>query len=486
MTDRKMARQGIDIFTKKNILEEVEKGTSYKVIKEKYNLKHSSNICQIIKNKEKILRKFNILDSPYRKTLKTNKHENGLSQFISSCEQNGFPLKTATLQEKALEIVRKQGKYEFRTNNSYLSNFSNSKKKNSRSNSSINSEDISYQNETCFSEENIGQKYQELISEFDPRDIFCADKFGLFWRLVPTSHLKDNLCKLGQDSHERLTIFTAVSMVGEKLPLVIVSNDEKPENRDEISKLNVTYYSDTNSWLNVKIFNDIISSINSQMKLENRKIIIFTNFAGNQDEKFSNVSILNLLGDFSHPLNTGVFKCLKANYRMKLCRKMYALGEKKPDFDAIKLFSVIEMLSYSWDNEIKSSLVVDCFKQCGFYQAKGISDDEIVSENDGCIQNELENIYKNFKRIYPEIKFNEYIDIDKDLSTNESIQDESIIDNDEDPCKAKDDEKVLAINAIDTLKLYFVRNFTEDLKDILSTLNDLENKIYEQSLSFKK
>lgn len=483
-----MVRQGIDIFTKKQILEEVEKGTSYKIIKEKYNLKHSSNICQIIKSKEKILRKFNTLDSPYCKTLKNNKYEitdNRLSQFITSCEQTGFRVKSSTFREKALGIDKKL-EHQFRTNNVYQSKFRNRKIKNSISNSSINSEDISYQNVTNFSEENIGQKYQELISEFDPRDIFCADKFGLFWRLVPTSHLKDKICKSGQESHERLTIFTAASMVGEKLPLVIVSNDEKPENRSEISKLNVTYYSDTTSWLNNKIFSDIISEINGQMKLENRKIILLTNFSGYEDVKYSNVIILNMPSDVSHPLSIGVVKCLKANYRMKLCRKMCALGEKNPDSDAIKLFNVIEMLSYSWDNEIKSSLVVDCFKRCGFYQAKGISDEEIVSENDGCIQNELENIYKNFTRIYPEINFDEFVDIDKNLVTNAAIVEESTSGNDEDFLITKDNEKIEAINAIDALKLYFVRNFTEDLKDILTTLNDLENKIYEQGLSVKK
>ncbi|RNA23123.1 tigger transposable element-derived 4 [Brachionus plicatilis] len=489
MSDKKMVRQGIDIFTKKQILEEVEKGTSYRIIKEKYNLKHSSNICQIIKNKDRVLRKFSSLDSPFRKTLKTTKYENidtELTQFITNCEQNGVHVKTGALREKALEIARKSGQNEFRASNGYLSNFNNRKKKGSASDSSINSEDTSYQNATCFTEENIGQKYQELISEFDPRDIFCANQFGLFWRLVPTNHVKDKLCKMGQDSHERLTIFTAVSMVGEKLPLVIVSNDERPKNSAEISKLNISYYSDPNSWMNGKIFIDIITALNDQMKLENRRIIIFINSSNDQEFEFSNIIILNLSNNAVNPLNTGVFKCLKANYRMKLCRKMFALGETKPDSDAIKLFSVIEMLSYSWDNEIKSELIVDCFKQCGFYQAKGISDDEIVSESDGCIHNELEGIYKNFIRIYPELNFNEFIDVDRDLATCEIYEDEPSNSTDEDQSKAKDTEKIEAINAIDTLKLYFVRNFTDDLKDILSTLNDLENKIYEHSLSAKK
>ncbi|CAF0867062.1 unnamed protein product [Brachionus calyciflorus] len=485
-----MVRMGIDIYTKKQILEEVEKGTSYKVIREKFNLKHSSNICQIIKNKDKVLRRFQNLDTPFnRKTLKTTKYENidtGLKQFISNCEQNGLQINTETLREKALEIARQSGQYEFRASNGYLTNFSNRNSIGLIPPDSFNSEDSN------LDMENLGEKFQDLISNIDPRDIFCVDEFGLYWRLFPNKNQKnpDKFCKLGQDSDERLTIFTGVSMIGEKLPLVIISYDEKPLNSKEISKLNVSYYSDKNSWINQEIFKQIMNNLNEQMRQENRFIIIFLDScsAHCQNLNYSNLSLIFIGEDSNQPLNIGVFKCLKAYYRMKLCRKMYALGESKLDQNSVKLFNVIEMLSYSWDNEIKPGIIVDCFTQCGFYQAKGINDSEIISDNNVSIQSDLENIALSFKKFYPDISMNDYIDIDENLVTSELYDDEecsieSIEENSQEKKSKKDAEKVQAINAIDTLKLYFAKNFTDDLKDILANLNDLENKIYEHTLN---
>ena len=60
----KMVRQSFDILTKKQILDEIDKGTNNEVIITKFNLKSHSNISRIKNNRVKILESFNSIDSP--------------------------------------------------------------------------------------------------------------------------------------------------------------------------------------------------------------------------------------------------------------------------------------------------------------------------------------------------------------------------------------------------------------------------------------
>ena len=69
-----MVRQSFDILTKKQILDEIDKGTTNEVIITKFNLKSHSNI-PYSKNRVKILESFNSIESPLKKSLKKTKFD---------------------------------------------------------------------------------------------------------------------------------------------------------------------------------------------------------------------------------------------------------------------------------------------------------------------------------------------------------------------------------------------------------------------------
>ena len=62
-----------------------------------------------------------------------------------------------------------------------------------------------------------------LLSNYNLRDIFNADKFGLFHQFLPgkTFHLKGEKCSGGKHCKVRLTGIAAVNVYGEKLPMLI-------------------------------------------------------------------------------------------------------------------------------------------------------------------------------------------------------------------------------------------------------------------------
>lgn len=215
-----MVRQAFDIITKKQILDELDKGTSYENIKTKFNLKNHSSINRIKNDRIKILESFNSNDSPLKKTLKKTKYVNiddGLRNFIDNCNNSGVPVNTRLLKEKAKELSEKSGQFEFKASNGYIEKFSNRK---SVCFKTIHGESGSVNPDILISWK---VKLSELIANIDPENIFNGDELGLFWRMYPSSTyvLKDNVCRLGKLSKERFTTLVIASMMGEKLPLVI-------------------------------------------------------------------------------------------------------------------------------------------------------------------------------------------------------------------------------------------------------------------------
>jgi hypothetical protein len=74
-------------------------------------------------------------------------------------------------------------------------------------------------------------KLLELISPYEPKNIYNADKTGLFFLALPTKSLavKGENCTGGKMSKERLTVLLCGNMVGEmEKPLMI----GKQQNQD--------------------------------------------------------------------------------------------------------------------------------------------------------------------------------------------------------------------------------------------------------------
>ena len=63
-----------------------------------------------------------------------------------------------------------------------------------------------------------------LLSNYDLKDIYNADEFGLFYQSLPnkTYQLKSEKCYGGKLSKIRITGMAAANVMGDKLPMFII------------------------------------------------------------------------------------------------------------------------------------------------------------------------------------------------------------------------------------------------------------------------
>ncbi len=94
---------------KKKVIDDVNAGVDYEVIKLRYDLRNSSNICQIWKNRDKYLGAYNdLIGPPSRQTLKKTKLSNidaGLRNFIINSNSAGVMINDTILRKKLLKLL---------------------------------------------------------------------------------------------------------------------------------------------------------------------------------------------------------------------------------------------------------------------------------------------------------------------------------------------------------------------------------------------
>ena len=68
------------------------------------------------------------------------------------------------------------------------------------------------------------------MSNYELKDIYNADKFGLFYKCVinNTYQLKSEKCSGGKLTKIRITEMAAANAVGDKIPVFVIGKSQKP------------------------------------------------------------------------------------------------------------------------------------------------------------------------------------------------------------------------------------------------------------------
>jgi len=124
----KRKRNSIKLETKYKIIKLLNEKKSYSEIIERFGdeIKDSSNISKIKKNRESIIREYETLTSTQVKKLRKSKYpdiEKALIEFISNCNNNGLYINTLLLKEKANEIALNLNYIDFNCSNGFLDRF---------------------------------------------------------------------------------------------------------------------------------------------------------------------------------------------------------------------------------------------------------------------------------------------------------------------------------------------------------------------------
>ena len=95
-------------------------------------------------------------------------------------------------------------------------------------------------------------------SKYELKDIYNANKFGLFYKALPDKslHYIGERCSGGKHSKVRLTGLAADNATGEKLPLFVIGKSVKPRCFSGVKGLPYRYRAQKKSWMDGDLFTE--------------------------------------------------------------------------------------------------------------------------------------------------------------------------------------------------------------------------------------
>ena len=118
---------------------------------------------------------------------------------------------------------------------------------------------------------------QNVLSRYDPKDVYNADETGLFCKLLPENSLgfKGTVNHGSKQPKTKITVLVGANMDGsDKLPLFVIGKSAKPRAFKNVAKVPVEYTSNKKAWMTGAIFEDWCRKLDRRMRLENRKIAL--------------------------------------------------------------------------------------------------------------------------------------------------------------------------------------------------------------------
>ena len=115
-----------------------------------------------------------------------------------------------------------------------------------------------------------------LLSQYKLKDIYSADKFGIFYQCLPniTFHLKSNKCSSGKYNKIIITGLAVANVVTDKLPMFVIGKSQDPQFCKNVRSLPCRYWSQRESWMNSAWFEEWIHELDGKFLRENRKIAL--------------------------------------------------------------------------------------------------------------------------------------------------------------------------------------------------------------------
>ena len=343
-----------------------------------------------------------------------------------------------------------------------------------------------------------------LLSNYDLKDIYNAEEFGLFYQMHPEKSLdlKNEQCIGGKQSKVRITGMAASNALGDKIPMFVIGKSVKPRCFKGIKKKPCRYRAQK-SWMTSDLFEEWVREIDRKFQREDRKIaLIVDNCPAHPDTNDLKAIELVFLpqNTTSHtqPMDQGVIWSLKSKYRILSVRRIITALENDEDMSSFSVLDAMKMLVLSWES-VTEETIINCFSKAGIskdQQVAAINDDDDPFK---ALTEEIESLRARKLDLAPEFKSNNLLNVDDGLVCIESLlTDDDIIEqftrnDDDNECGSdydKDDEvqvmkptKTLH-SAIDTLMTYTM--FDDELGDEICRLASRISALLERGWSTRK
>ena len=268
------------------------------------------------------------------------------------------------------------------------------------------------------------EELRKETSSYLPDNIFNADETGLFFRMMPSRTLAlDTEHSFGsRKDKERVTILIVTNSTGTyKKQLTVIGKSKNPKCFAGINHMNlpVTYRSGPNSWMNTDHFKEFLVEFNNQMKKENRGVLLLLDNAcphlnaanslvlSHLRIKFITPNMTNVL----QPLDCGIIKSLKSQYRRLLLKKVEERHNESSPYK-ISLKEALFLIKNAWDN-VSVATIKNCWNHADISLTQIISDEQNEYEQKKFIEEQMEiSCLISMQVVDDPLKVEEYLEID--------------------------------------------------------------------------
>lgn len=290
----KRSLKSLTVGDKIKIIEEVKKGVKRKKdIASEFGIP-ASTLSTILKDKDKILKAVEEAPClPRRKRFKASSFpeiEHAMTEWIKRVRDYNLPISGPLIQEKAAEFAKNLG-LTFQASSGWLEKF---KLRNGIVEKIISGESAAVSEVDC--EHYRTNILPSLLKEYDSKDIFNADEFGLFFKCTPdrTLTFKGDTCHGGKKSKERVTVMVGANMTGtEKLKLLVIGKSKQPRcfKKKNVQSLPVTYAYNKKAWMLSTIYESWIFDLDKRFFNDKRKVLLFVTANGSRNHKKHKASL---------------------------------------------------------------------------------------------------------------------------------------------------------------------------------------------------
>lgn len=345
-------------------------GRSQKSLADEYGVSRST-VQNVLKRKEDLLQAYEDNEPGQKKrrsACRFEKVNDEVWTWFCRMRAANIPISGPLLQERALCIAEAAGVSDFKASSGWLHKF---KQRHNINCAVFSGESMSVNPETV---DDFKSRLPDIISDFEPKNIFNVDESGLLYKALPnrTLRVRSTQCKGGKRSKERLTVLLCVNMIGEFEKPMIIGKSEKPRcfKHVDLRKLPVNWQSNKRSWMTSSIFGEWLNKFNEKMKREKRHVLLFLDNATCHPRlNLSNVKLIFFPPNTTavlQPLDQGVIKAVKGHYRKFLLRRVISDLDHQPT-SAPKSVTVLD--ACLWLAEavkcVSPQTATSCFKHSG-------------------------------------------------------------------------------------------------------------------------
>jgi hypothetical protein len=391
-------RLAFSVEKKYDILRMKEKGSSRRVIREKYHNASESILDNIYAGHEVIkqlfdAKKSSISHSRKRKWLHVTDLERVVHQLYLRCRQNRIQMTAYEIQTKALEINEKlEGPKEFKATYHWIDNFMTRYRitdNDVRHDLAVHSQDTPEKFKTQFN-----QLLQD--GEFALENVYNVVYTVILWKAVPEKTLIYSNAKKGGKQkmlEDHITILLCANATGcHRLPALIIGSHAETLRLYNMntSAFSTIYRANANAWMSRKIFSEwyrnyfLQAVIKRQLKeghrqktlllLDNTKLMHDLNDLNGKDKFVTVTSIPLYVSPLRQPMNCGVIATFKRRYRRELMQTLATLPlcntedvlihmhEKLDMWDCCRIVHTAwgyvdhDILKNAWDSLLKRSI----------------------------------------------------------------------------------------------------------------------------------